>query len=194
MPNVCNLCIRLVWLCHHKMVTMLQKQHIHFFCRESNLRTSSGKFLRVQFCHPESSDFLGSGASAEDGAQIQMRYLLPELNMGNTCVPQKLKHLPKFSSLSQLCIDGDLRMKSAAPQECHRDKGASQDRRPVAHRKSTVLLERIVTICGHIADCNEHSVSIFFSQIDSETKARRKKVGELMCSWSESWSSKCGQL
>ena len=90
MPNVCNLCIRLVWLCHHKMVTMLQKQHIHFrlgdqiailctfwsrkrfthficrekwfthfFCRESNLRTSSGKFLRVQFCHPESSDFLG---------------------------------------------------------------------------------------------------------------------------------------
>ena len=77
-------------------------------------------------------------------------------------------------------------MKSAAPQECHRDKGAFQDRRPVAHRKSTVLLERIVTICGHIADCNEHSVSIFFSQIDSETKARRKKVGELMCSWSES--------
>ena len=90
MPNVCNLCIRLVWLCHHKMVTMLQKQHIHFrlgdqiailctfltrkrfthficrekwfthfFCRKSNLRTSSGKFLRVQFCHPESSDFLG---------------------------------------------------------------------------------------------------------------------------------------
>ena len=49
-------------------------------------------------------------------------------------------------------MDGDLRMKSAAPQECHRDKGGFQDRRPVAHRKSTVLLESIVTIYGHIAD------------------------------------------
>ena len=29
------------------------------FCRENNLRTSSGKFLRVESCHPESSDFLG---------------------------------------------------------------------------------------------------------------------------------------
>ena len=31
MPKVCNLCIRLVWLCHHKMVMMLQKQHIPFW-------------------------------------------------------------------------------------------------------------------------------------------------------------------
>ena len=30
-----------------------------FFCRENDLRTSSGKFLRVESCHPESSDFLG---------------------------------------------------------------------------------------------------------------------------------------
>ena len=81
-----------------------------------------------------------------------MRYLLPELNMGNTCVSKKLMHLPNLSSLSQLSMDGDLRMKSAAPQECHRDKGGFQDRRPVAHCKSTVLLESIVTIYGHIAD------------------------------------------
>ena len=30
-----------------------------FFCRENDIRTSSGKFLRVESCHPESSDFLG---------------------------------------------------------------------------------------------------------------------------------------
>ena len=90
MPKVCNLCISLVWLCHHEIKMVLQKQHIpfwledqiailctflsqkwfmhficrekpftHFFCRENNLHTSSGKFLRVEFCHPESSDFLG---------------------------------------------------------------------------------------------------------------------------------------
>ena len=29
------------------------------FGRENDLRTSSGKFLCVEFCHPESSDFLG---------------------------------------------------------------------------------------------------------------------------------------
>ena len=29
------------------------------FCRENNLRTPSGKFLRVKFCQPESLDFLG---------------------------------------------------------------------------------------------------------------------------------------
>ena len=28
MPKPCHLCIRLVWLCQHKMVMMLQKQHI----------------------------------------------------------------------------------------------------------------------------------------------------------------------
>ena len=33
--------------------------YAHFFCRENDLRTSSGKFLRVESCHPESSDFLG---------------------------------------------------------------------------------------------------------------------------------------
>ena len=31
MPKVCNLCISLVWLCHHKIVMMLQKQHIPFW-------------------------------------------------------------------------------------------------------------------------------------------------------------------
>ena len=30
-----------------------------FFCCENDLRTSSGKFLRFEFCYPESSDFLG---------------------------------------------------------------------------------------------------------------------------------------
>ena len=50
MPKVFNLCIRLVWLCHHKMVMVLQKQHIPFwlgdqiaiyviFCRKNDLRT-----------------------------------------------------------------------------------------------------------------------------------------------------------
>ena len=62
------------------MVMMLQKQHIPFWLGDQiliictfllrndlrtllvakhDLRTSSGKFLRVEFCHPESSDFLG---------------------------------------------------------------------------------------------------------------------------------------
>ena len=85
MPKVCNLWISLYWLCHHKIVMILQKQHIHqisilctflsqkwlthficrekrlahFFCCENDLRTSFGKFLRVVFCHPESSYFLG---------------------------------------------------------------------------------------------------------------------------------------
>ena len=36
-----------------------EKLFTHFFCRENDLRTLSGKFLRVEFCHPESSDFLG---------------------------------------------------------------------------------------------------------------------------------------
>ena len=36
-----------------------QKQFTRFFCRENNLCTSSGKFLRVESCHPESLDFLG---------------------------------------------------------------------------------------------------------------------------------------
>ena len=31
----------------------------YFFCRENDLRTSSGKFLCVESCHPESSDFSG---------------------------------------------------------------------------------------------------------------------------------------
>ena len=50
MPKVCNLCIRLVWLCHHNMVMMLQKQHIPLwlgyqiailcvFCRQNDLCT-----------------------------------------------------------------------------------------------------------------------------------------------------------
>ena len=48
---------------------LLQKQFTHtfvsrkrftrFFCCENNLRTSSGKFLRIESCHPESLDFLG---------------------------------------------------------------------------------------------------------------------------------------
>ena len=62
------------------MVMMLQKQHIPFWLGDQiliictfllrndlrtllvakhDLRTSSGKFLPVGFCHPESSDFLG---------------------------------------------------------------------------------------------------------------------------------------
>ena len=31
----------------------------HFICRKNDLRTLSGKFLRVESCHPERSDFLG---------------------------------------------------------------------------------------------------------------------------------------
>ena len=80
MLKVFNLCIRLVWLCQHKLVMMLQKQHISLwiwdqiaisciflsrktiyalFGRKNDLRTSSGKFLQVEFCHSESSDFSG---------------------------------------------------------------------------------------------------------------------------------------
>ena len=40
---------------------MSRNQFTHFWhkCRENNLRTLSGKFLRVKFCRPESWDFLG---------------------------------------------------------------------------------------------------------------------------------------
>jgi len=47
----------------------------------------------------------------------------------------------------------------------------------VAHRKSTVVLESIGNhLWTHCRYCNEHSVSISFSQIDSETKTGQKKV------------------
>ena len=40
--------------------TLFCREHgLHIFFRENNLRTSSGKFLRAESCHPESSDFLG---------------------------------------------------------------------------------------------------------------------------------------
>ena len=40
---------------------MSQKRFTHFWhlCRGNDLRTSSGKFLRVKVCRPESCDFLG---------------------------------------------------------------------------------------------------------------------------------------
>ena len=40
-------------------VFLSRKRFTRFFCRENDLRTLSGKFLRVESCHPESSDFLG---------------------------------------------------------------------------------------------------------------------------------------
>ena len=48
--------------CHKKNLCILflsRKLFTRFFCRKNHLRTSSGKFLRVESCHPESSDFLG---------------------------------------------------------------------------------------------------------------------------------------
>ena len=50
------------FFCHKKEFTHLffvAKTIYALFCRENDLRTSSGKFLRVESCHPESSDFLG---------------------------------------------------------------------------------------------------------------------------------------
>ena len=59
------------FFCHKNyLCTFLsQKEFMHtffvaktiymLFCHENDLRTSSGKFLRVESCHPESSDFLG---------------------------------------------------------------------------------------------------------------------------------------
>ena len=50
------------FFCHKKNLRILflsQKQFTRFFCRENDLHISSGKFLRVESCHPESSDFLG---------------------------------------------------------------------------------------------------------------------------------------
>ena len=41
-----------------------EKRFTHFLCRKNDLCSSSGKFLCVEFCHPESSDFLGLWASA----------------------------------------------------------------------------------------------------------------------------------
>ena len=38
---------------------MVAKTIYAFFCSKNDLRTSSGKFLCVEFCHPENSDFLG---------------------------------------------------------------------------------------------------------------------------------------
>ena len=48
--------------CHKKNLRTLflsRTRFTFFFFRENNLRTSSGKFLRVESRHPESSDFLG---------------------------------------------------------------------------------------------------------------------------------------
>ena len=45
----------------YALLYMSQKRFTRFWhtCREKNLRTSSGKFLRVKVCQPESWDFLG---------------------------------------------------------------------------------------------------------------------------------------
>ena len=43
-------------ICAHFFVA---KMIYAFFCRENDLRTSSGKFLRVESYHPQSSHFLG---------------------------------------------------------------------------------------------------------------------------------------
>ena len=40
-------------------VFLSRKRFTRFFCRENDLRTPPGKFLRVGSCHSESSDFLG---------------------------------------------------------------------------------------------------------------------------------------
>ena len=57
----------------------------HFFCRkhdlnaffgENYLRTSSGKFLRVESCHPESSDFLGLCGGVEMMSTLKMMEIL----------------------------------------------------------------------------------------------------------------------
>ena len=42
------------------------------FCRENDLRTSSGKFWRVESCHPESSDFLGLWIAATSPITIDL--------------------------------------------------------------------------------------------------------------------------
>ena len=43
-----------------------RKRFTCVFCHENVLRTSSGKFLRVESCHPESSDFLDLCAMQPD--------------------------------------------------------------------------------------------------------------------------------
>ena len=50
-----------LFFCHNKIYApfFVAKMIYAFFCRKNDLRTSSGKFLRVDSCHPESSDFLG---------------------------------------------------------------------------------------------------------------------------------------
>ena len=61
--------LRTLFCCKNYLCTFLsQKEFVHtffvantvyVFFRENDLRTSSGKFLRVESCHPESLDFLG---------------------------------------------------------------------------------------------------------------------------------------
>ena len=53
-----------------------QKQFTHTFCRENDLRTSSGKFLRVDSCHPESLDFLGLWGTVTLFAKSQQSFRL----------------------------------------------------------------------------------------------------------------------
>ena len=54
---------------------MSQKRFTHFWhlCRGNDLRTSSGKFLRVKVCRPESCDFLGLCHTVPDSPRKSQR-------------------------------------------------------------------------------------------------------------------------
>ena len=84
---------------HKKSLRILfcrKKRFTRFFCRKNDLRTSSGKFLRVESCHPESSDFLGLWRSKRTG---RMRTwgregTAPQLHAAHYFLATGVRHLP----------------------------------------------------------------------------------------------------
>ena len=76
-----------------------------FFCRENDSRTSSGKFLRVESCHPESSDFLGLWETPADtlwALVVHNAIVIPALM--NTYGPIQERNLSSVTSATILAL------------------------------------------------------------------------------------------
>ena len=78
---------RTLFCCKNDLCTLFlwQKRSTRFFCRENDLRTSSRKFLRVESCHLESSDFLGLWG------YVQITSGSPQRSLPSSSTPKQAK-------------------------------------------------------------------------------------------------------
>ena len=79
MQNVCNLCISLVWLCHHTVVMMLQKQHIPFWIGDQiAILCTVAKWFTHFICREKSfTHFLSRKRFTQFFWKVFVRWILP---------------------------------------------------------------------------------------------------------------------